>query len=45
MWVYPAGSGPVAEAVIVAPPFVVTESEIDEIVSRLRDSLDAALAG
>jgi adenosylmethionine-8-amino-7-oxononanoate aminotransferase len=45
MWVYPAGSGPVAEAVIVAPPFVVTESEIDEIVNRLRDSLDAALAG
>lgn len=43
MWVYPAGSGPVAEAVMVAPPFVVTEAEIDEIVVRLSDSLDAAL--
>ena len=45
MWVYPAGSGPVEEAIIVAPPFVVTEAEIEEIVSRLRDSLDAAFTG
>jgi len=43
--VYPAGSGPVEEAVIVAPPFVVTEAEIEEIVGRLRDSLDAAFEG
>ncbi|MFM2078682.1 MAG: hypothetical protein RJA49_2572 [Actinomycetota bacterium] len=41
MWVYPAGSGPVADAVMVAPPFVVTEDEIDQIVSRLHESLDA----
>lgn len=45
MWVYPAGSGPVEEAVIVAPPFVVSEAEIEEIVGRLRDSLDAAFTG
>ena len=45
MWVYPAGSGPVEEAIIVAPPFVVTEAEIEEIISRLRDSLDAAFTG
>ena len=41
LWVYPAGSGPVANAVIVAPPFVVTEAEIDQLVGTLRESLDA----
>jgi adenosylmethionine-8-amino-7-oxononanoate aminotransferase len=42
MWVYPAGSGPVKEAVMVAPAFVVTDVEIDDIVSRLVASIDAA---
>jgi adenosylmethionine-8-amino-7-oxononanoate aminotransferase len=45
MWVYPAGSGPVAEAVMIAPPFVVTEQEIDDIVTRLVDSIDEVAAG
>jgi adenosylmethionine-8-amino-7-oxononanoate aminotransferase len=40
VWVYPAGSGPVADAVIVAPPFVVTEDEIDLLVGALRATLD-----
>jgi adenosylmethionine-8-amino-7-oxononanoate aminotransferase len=40
MWVYPAGSGPVPDAVMVAPPFVVTEAEIDEIVHRLVEAID-----
>ncbi len=43
MWVYPAGSGPVADAVMVAPPFVVTEAEIDEIVARLRAAIDSVM--
>jgi adenosylmethionine-8-amino-7-oxononanoate aminotransferase len=30
--------------VIISPPFIVTEAEIDEIVERLGDTLDAALA-
>lgn len=41
MWVYPAGSGPVAEAVMVAPPFVITEAEIEQLVATLRASIDA----
>jgi adenosylmethionine-8-amino-7-oxononanoate aminotransferase len=41
LWVYPAGSGPVADAVMVAPPFVVTDDEIDIIVGTLLASLDA----
>lgn len=40
VWVYPAGSGPVADAVIVAPPFVVTDDEIDLLVGTLREVLD-----
>jgi adenosylmethionine-8-amino-7-oxononanoate aminotransferase len=45
MWVYPAGSGPVQDAVMIAPPFVVTADEIDQIVTRLRASLDAVHPG
>ncbi len=41
MWVYPAGSGPVAQAVMVAPPFVITEAEIEQLISTLRASIDA----
>lgn len=44
VWVYPAGSGPVADAVIVAPPFVVTEDEIDLLVAALRETLDELAA-
>ncbi len=41
LWVYPAGSGPVPNAVMVAPPFVVTDAEIEHLVATLRDALDA----
>lgn len=42
LWVYPGGSGaPVADAVLVAPPFIVTEHEIDRIVTILREAIDA----
>lgn len=36
VWVYPAGSGaPVADAVLIAPPFVIEDHHIDRIVSVL----------
>ena len=41
LWVYPAGSGPVPSAVMVAPPFVVTDGELDQLVSTLTASIDA----
>lgn len=41
LWVYPAGSGPVADAVMVAPPFVASDAELDLVVDRLLDALDA----
>ena len=40
LWIYPAGSGPVSDAVMVAPPFVVDEAEIDQLVGTLRAVLD-----
>lgn len=40
VWVYPAGSGPVSDAVMVAPAFVVTESELVAIVDCLVDCLN-----
>ena len=36
LWIYPAGSGaPVPESILVAPPLVVKNNEIDQIVSTL----------
>ena len=40
LWVYPAGSGPVADAVMVAPPFTISDAEIDHLVTTLRAALD-----
>jgi 4-aminobutyrate aminotransferase-like enzyme len=45
VWIYPAGSGPVPSAVMIAPPFVITDDEVDQVVSTLKLSLDAVLAG
>jgi adenosylmethionine-8-amino-7-oxononanoate aminotransferase len=45
LWVYPAGSGPIPNAVMIAPPFVITEAETAELVTRLRAALDAVAAG
>ena len=36
VWIYPAGSGPVPSAVMVAPPFVITDDELDLFVTTLR---------
>jgi adenosylmethionine-8-amino-7-oxononanoate aminotransferase len=45
VWVYPAGSGdPIQDAVMIGPPFTITEAEIDAIVTCLRESIDAAAA-
>ncbi len=41
LWVYPAGSGPVANAVMVAPPFTISSAEIDQLISTLRVAIDA----
>ncbi len=40
LWVYPAGSGPVPDAVMVAPPFVITQAQIVDLIDRLRGAID-----
>lgn|GEM_PF-1174578 len=35
--------GKIGDHVLLAPPFICTASDIDEIVSRLADAIDAAL--
>ncbi|HTH06281.1 MAG TPA: aminotransferase class III-fold pyridoxal phosphate-dependent enzyme [Ilumatobacteraceae bacterium] len=45
LWVYPAGSGPVAEAVMVAPPFVIDDTDLDQLVAVLAESIDAVHRG
>ena len=45
---YPMGGtidGKIGDHVIVAPPYIVTAADIDTIVDRLGDAVDAALAG
>ena len=44
MWIYPAGSGPVEDAVMIGCPLTVSEGEIETIVDTLRRSIDAAVA-
>jgi len=48
LMVYPMGGtidGKQGDHVTLAPPFIVTDAELAEIVARLGDSVDAALAG
>jgi adenosylmethionine-8-amino-7-oxononanoate aminotransferase len=47
VFVYPATgmARPGGDAVMVTPPFVITDSDIDYIVSRLRAALDDVSAG
>jgi adenosylmethionine-8-amino-7-oxononanoate aminotransferase len=47
LMVYPMGGtidGNAGDHVLLAPPFVSTPAEIDEIVHRLGEAIDAALA-
>ena len=48
MMCYPMGGtadGQRGDHVLLAPPYITTEEQITEIVSRLKDSVDAALRG
>ncbi len=44
VWIYPAGSGPVQDAILFGPPFIVTEDEIERMVAVTRRALDAEVA-
>jgi adenosylmethionine-8-amino-7-oxononanoate aminotransferase len=47
LMVYPMGGtldGVRGDHVLLAPPFIVEERDVDEIVSRLGEAVDAAVA-
>jgi adenosylmethionine-8-amino-7-oxononanoate aminotransferase len=41
LWVYPAGSGPVQDAVMLGPPLVIEEAEVEVLVERLVAAIEA----
>ncbi len=43
-WIYPAGSGPVPDALLLGPPFTVSTSELETIVEVCVAAIDAAVA-
>jgi adenosylmethionine-8-amino-7-oxononanoate aminotransferase len=48
LMVYPMGGtidGRRGDHVLIAPPFIVTEGDVDVIVERLGEAVDAALGG
>ena len=48
LMVYPMGGtidGSRGDHVLLAPPFIVSESQIETIVERLGEAVDAAIAG
>lgn len=44
VWVYPCGSGPVADALLIGPPFTITDDHIELIVGTTKAAIDAAAA-
>ncbi len=41
---YPGGTGPVRDIITLGPPYVITDGEVDQMVSILEKSIDAAVA-
>ena len=41
MWIYPAGSGPVPDGVMIGCPLIVTEGEVELIVETLAAAISA----
>jgi adenosylmethionine-8-amino-7-oxononanoate aminotransferase len=41
---YPAGTEPARDVIVLGPPFIIEENELDRIVEVLRHSIDAAVA-
>ena len=45
--VYPMGGtidGQQGDHVLLAPPFIISDSELDQIVERLKQAIDASIA-
>ena len=44
VWLYPCGSGPVADGLLIGPPFTITEDHIEIIVGTTKHAITAAAA-
>jgi adenosylmethionine-8-amino-7-oxononanoate aminotransferase len=44
VFVYPAGSGAAQDIIMLGPPFIITEDDIDLLVDVLEKSIDSAVA-
>jgi adenosylmethionine-8-amino-7-oxononanoate aminotransferase len=44
VWVYPCGSGPVADGLLLGPPYTITPEHVEIIVSTIKESITAAVA-
>jgi len=44
VFLYPAGSGVAQDIIMLGPPFIITEDDIDLLVSVLEESIDAAVS-
>jgi adenosylmethionine-8-amino-7-oxononanoate aminotransferase len=44
VWIYPAGSAPVPDAVMIGCPFTISEAEIELVVDTLAAAIDAVAA-
>lgn len=42
LWVYPCGSGPVDDGLLIGPPFTITADHIETIVGTLAEAITAA---
>ncbi len=43
-WIYPSGSARVPDGLMFGPAFIITESEIEQLVETVRAAIDAAAA-
>ncbi len=43
-WIYPAGSAPVPDALLLGPTFTISEPELEILVGKCVESIDAAVA-
>jgi len=41
VWVYPAGDGHVPDALLIGPPFTITDAEMDRVVTVVDESINA----
>jgi adenosylmethionine-8-amino-7-oxononanoate aminotransferase len=44
VWVYPAGSGPVSDGVMIGCPYTISTEEMEELVGALTEAIPAAAA-